>query len=159
MRHKYAITRDHTKQEITLQEFTDVDKDAFSLVCEVTYKNSIIESAAALGAEELVNSLRTTNFFPCGQFAEQIAQSVLNLYGPGGDTYAEVLCNDLKPREDEKDAAEANTAEIEDTDTDEEADDIDDLLADDFDHQIKSSGIDKPISVDISETGDIDDGG
>lgn len=153
MRHKYAITRDHAKQEITLQEFTDVDKDALSLVCEVTYKNSIIESAAALGAEDLINSLRTTDFFPCGQFALQIAQSVQNLYGPSGDTYAEVFCDDLSVREEEKEAADVKDLDIEDAD--DEADDIDELLADDFDTKIKSSGVDKPISVDTTENGGV----
>jgi hypothetical protein len=143
MRHKYIITRSPETDELILQELSELDKDAFSLVCEEKFSNSAILSAANLGMEALVNEIRTTNFFPCGLFAAKIAESVLRLFEPQSEASVEVHCDDADYLSKKRVAPEI-IEEIE-----EDTADVDALLEDDFDNEfddaIKAPGIEASV--------------
>lgn len=143
MRHKYVITRSPETAELILQELSELDKDAFSLVCEERFHDSAIVSAANLGMEALVNEIRTTNFFPCGLFAAKIAESVLKLFDSQNDTCVEVHCDDADYLSKKRVAPEI-IEEIE-----EDTADVDALLEDDFDSEfddaIKAPGIEASV--------------
>lgn len=157
MRHKYIITRSPETEELILQELCELDKNAFSLVCEERFADSAVLSAADLGLEALVNEIRTTNFFPCGLFASKIAESVLKLFGPQGDSSIEVHCDDSDYLSKKRVAPEI-IEEIED-----DSDDVDALLEDDFDSEfddaIKAPGIEASVDDLIEDDfdGDFDD--
>jgi len=143
MRHKYIITRSPETEELILQELSELDKDAFLLVCEERFANSAILEAANLGMEALVNEIRTTNFFPCGLFAAKIAESVLKVFDPQNDASVEIHCDDADYLSKKRIAPEI-IEEIE-----EDAADVDALLEDDFDSEfddaIKAPGIEASV--------------
>jgi len=81
MKPKYLILKNGNTNELTIREFLELDeRDVYSLACEETYDGEIIKSAITSGKEALISTLRTTNLYPPGSYAEKIAESVINLY-------------------------------------------------------------------------------
>lgn len=144
MRHKYVITRKPEAEELTLHELSELDKDVFSLVCEETFPEWAILSAANQGMEALINEIRTTNFFPCGLFASKIAESVIKLLEPANvSSVIEVHCDDADYLSKKRVPVES-VEEIED-----DGGDVDTLLEDDFDadfdDDMKTPGIETSV--------------
>ncbi len=106
MRQKYLLRKDIEKNELTIQEFANldkelkgrefikIDKETFSLLCEETYDGKKMRSAIKKGKETLVSELRTENMFPIGLYVDKIAESVMELYeSKNADSY-ELLFDD-----------------------------------------------------------------
>src|SRR6056297_1108540 len=95
MKQKYAITKDPGAGQVKIQEFAELDKDAFSLVCEETYDGEKIRAAASEGKEPLIEVLRTPNLYPVSEYAEKIAESINTLFGQTEEDSVEVCFDDL----------------------------------------------------------------
>ncbi|MEA1949383.1 MAG: hypothetical protein U9N83_19045, partial [Thermodesulfobacteriota bacterium] len=95
MKQKYLILKDGNTNELTIREFVELDeRDVYSLACEETYDGEIIKSAITSGKEALISTLRTTNLYPPGSYAEKISESVINLYSSENDQSQELFFDD-----------------------------------------------------------------
>jgi len=125
MKQKYLILKDKGKKELIIREFAELDKEAFSLLCEETYEDKRIKSAMAQGKEALISTLRTKNMYPIGTFAAKIAEEVIFLYESEDSDSVELFFDDIdiltKEREVPKPLDEIEKEPVE----------IDELLEDD----------------------------
>jgi len=95
MKQKYLILKNDNTNKLTIREFAELDeRNIYSLACEETYDGDVIKSAITRGKEVLISTLRTTNLFPPGSYAEKIAESVINLYSSESDQSQELFFDD-----------------------------------------------------------------
>ncbi len=132
MKQKYEIIKDDEKKTLILREYAELDKDILSPLCEESYDIDALAAAVSGGRSALVAALRTKNMYPPGFYAERIADAVAELLEGRERQVAELLFDDIellnREREIERQQAEvAEKAKIND-----EAEQIDELLADDF---------------------------
>ncbi len=86
MKHKYLILKNEKKNELTIQEFAELEKQGeYTLLCEETYNGGTITSAISKGKQALISTLRTISLYPPGLYAAKIAESVMNLYNSPSD--------------------------------------------------------------------------
>lgn len=109
MRQKYLMIRDDSKNTLKIREYAVIDKNLknvatsnlreenFFLMYEEIYDSSVIENAIA-GDENLIQALRTVNFFPTGNYAAELAEAVQGLYNAEKDCQAELFFDDMIPR-------------------------------------------------------------
>jgi hypothetical protein len=65
MKHKYLILKNDKKNELTILEFAELEKqDEHTLLCEETYNAGTITSSILKGKKTLISILRTINLFP-----------------------------------------------------------------------------------------------
>lgn len=126
MKQKYLITKDPKTKQMTIQEFAELDKDIFSLVCEEAYDGKKIKSAVSEGKETLIQTLRTPNLYPVAEYADKIADSVIDMFNQGNQNSIEIAFDDIEALKKEK-AAKAGE------DEEDEAVALDELLNDDVD--------------------------
>ena len=126
MKQKYLITKDQKTQQLTIQEFAELDKDAFSLVCEEAYDGKKIKSAVSEGKESLIQTLRTPNLYPVAEYADKIADSIIDMFNQGNQDSIEIAFDDIEALKKEK-AAKAGEKE------EDESVALDELLNDDLD--------------------------
>jgi hypothetical protein len=131
MKQKYLITKDQKTQQVTIQEFAELDKDVFSLVCEEAYDGDKIKTAVSEGKDELIETLRTPNLYPVAEYADRIADSVIELFNQGGQESIEIAFDDIDALKKEK-AARAEAEE-------DESVALDDLLNEDLDEEAEDS--------------------
>ncbi len=92
MKQKYLILKNDNTNKLIIREFVELDeRDVYSLACEETYDGEVIKSAITSGKEALISTLRTTNLYPPGSYAEKIAESVINLYSSENDQSQELF--------------------------------------------------------------------
>lgn len=98
MKQKYTIFRDKNTGNLMIQEFAELDKELFSLVCEETYSSEEITSAASAGKLKLIARLRTPNLYPIAEYADKIADAVLRFFKKGAkiDEPVELVFDDIK---------------------------------------------------------------
>lgn len=127
MKQKFVISRNPEKNEMIIKEYSELDKDILTLVCEETYKDEIIDTAIRQNKEMFYSTIRTDKLFPPVIYAEKIAEAVMRIYESDNDQYEELFFDDLDfiTKGLEKVSSEG---ELED-----EATDIEDLLEDGFD--------------------------
>lgn len=103
MKQKYTILKDKATGNLMIQEYAELDKDLFSLVCEETYDNKEVASAAAAGKLKLIAKLRTPNLYPIAEYADKIADAVLGVFqSKVSDAPVELVFDDIKTiRKDE----------------------------------------------------------
>ncbi len=95
MKHKYLILKNEKKNELTIQEFTELEKqDEYTLLCEETYNGGTIISAISKGRQALISTLRTINLYPPSLYAAKIAESVMNLYNSISDQSTALFFDD-----------------------------------------------------------------
>ena len=94
MKQKYLILKNDDTNKLTIREFAELEPDVYSLACEETYDGKVIKSAITRGKKTLISTLRTTNLFPQGSYAEKIAESVINLYNSENDQPQELFFDD-----------------------------------------------------------------
>ena len=94
MKQKYLILKNDDTNKLTIREFAELEPDIYSLACEETYDDKVIKSAITRDKKALISTLRTTNLFPLGSYAEKIAESVINLYSSENDQSQELFFND-----------------------------------------------------------------
>jgi hypothetical protein len=125
MKQKYLIFKNKTADNLIIQEFAELDKDMFSLICEEAYEWKNIQNAIAEGKTRLIAKLRTPNLYPIAEYADKIADTVMAIHqqDSASEDPVELVFDDvvqmrkLEPRD--RDASSDNTS-----------DDIDDLLDD-----------------------------
>lgn len=158
MKQKYLILKDDEKKELVIREFAELDKDALSPLCEETYDAKVIRSAIKAGKEALIAVLRTKNMYPPGIYANQIADSVMQLFGSREQQSLELFFDDIELINQEEESVDA-LAEIDD-----ESEEIDDeLLQDDYDEDYEDKSalkkINSPLKVADDDLMDTDDDG
>ena len=107
MKQRYFISRDKNTSELTIEEYAAVAGDLkryeinalsqedFTLLCTETYEGRMVKKAISEGKEALVSILRTDNLYPIGNYADVIADSVIELYEKDGKLSKELLFDDL----------------------------------------------------------------
>lgn len=127
MKQKYSILKDNKSGIVTIKEFAELDKGMFSLIFEETYENKAIEAAIKEGKEALVAAIRTPNLYPIAEYAEKIADTVIDYFENAPEEEpVELVFNDIKLMQKVK-------KETPETETEEKSVEIDDLLDDDAD--------------------------
>ncbi|MBS3757696.1 MAG: hypothetical protein KGY61_03450 [Desulfobacterales bacterium] len=153
MKQKYLITKDQENQQIKIQEFAELDKDIFSLVCEESYDGDKIEAAVSEGKETLIEILRTPNLYPVAEYADKIADSVSHLFNQTDQPSVEITFDDIEALKKEKAGP--------DNENDDESVAIDDLLNNNLDEEEEKSDSDEKDagnnSDDSSEVSNIDE--
>mgnify|MGYP000220894369 CR=1 FL=1 len=97
MKQKYSILKDNKSGIVTIKEFAELDKGMFSLIFEETYENKAIEAAIKEGKEALVAARRTTNLYPIADYAEKIADTVIDYFENAPEEEpVELVFNDIK---------------------------------------------------------------
>jgi hypothetical protein len=116
MKQRYFISRDEKASELTIEEYAVVAgnlkrleisalaKDDFTLLCIESYADKIIKKAISQGKEALVAALRTDNLYPISNYADVIAESVIEIYGKNDRRSKELLFDDLDLLESFQDA-------------------------------------------------------
>ncbi|QTA78203.1 Uncharacterized protein dnl_04200 [Desulfonema limicola] len=159
MKQKYQLSKDNETNQLILKEFAELDKDILSLLCEQVYDSSLVEAAAGENRETLIALLRTQNMYPPSLYMEKIADSVIELYGPGDISSAEIFFDDsdfLVSQQEEIDALAGLDDDSDDLDDLlDDADDLDDALVDDDD--ISNIGSNSSIKIADDESLDIED--
>jgi len=151
MKQKYLISKEDDQKKLIIKEFAELDKERFSLLCEEEYDNTIIKSAISKGKEALISELRTNNMYPPSVYAEKIAQAVIDIFDSEDSQSIELSFNDVDLLIKEQTPSE-NIDEIEKT-GDDTADDIDELIDDDFEEKLGNKNAIKEVkpSIKIAE--------
>ena len=154
MKHKYLIERNTELKQVTIKEFSELDKEDLSFLCQETYAEEKISAAITKGKDALIAALRTPNMYPSRLFANKIAEAVLTMYGPEPSPSSEVVLDDvdfiIKQRVKRKIVV----------DIDDDATGIEDLLDDDieedFDEKPPIKKINSPLKIVDDEYEDFD---
>ncbi|MDD2603459.1 MAG: hypothetical protein PHF66_01450 [Desulfobacteraceae bacterium] len=154
MKQKYVISREADPQRLVIKEYAELDKEMFFLLCEEQYPEESIRTAMAEGADALIAAFRTRNFYPTYAFATRIAEAIAALLKQDGGEPIEVVIDDaefLNRRRNEPAPR---------PDTEEEAEDIDDLLDDAVEEEFEDIDIDKinsGLKIADDDPGDLDE--
>jgi len=109
MRQKYQMIRDDAEKILKIREYAIIDKNLknvatanlremdFFLLYEEIYDSSIIESAIANNGN-LIQALRTVNFFPAANYAAELADAVVDLYDSDKEGQSELFFDDAPPK-------------------------------------------------------------
>jgi hypothetical protein len=156
VKQKYFIMKNDDKNELIIQEFGELGKDMYSLLCEEIYDSKNIQSAITGGKTTLVSALRTESMFPIGVYAERIADAIINMYTSKSDPSVELFFNDIDL------VARERKSQLIVDETKSKPDDIDDLLEDDvdrpdFDDKDDIGKISYPLKITDDDSEDIDD--
>jgi hypothetical protein len=107
MKQRYFISRDEKERELTIEEYAVVAgnlkrqeigalaKDDFTLLCIESYEDKLIKEAISQGKDALVAAIRTDNLYPISNYADVIADSVIEIYGKNDRRSKELLFDDL----------------------------------------------------------------
>ncbi|MCP4346994.1 MAG: hypothetical protein GY795_15880 [Desulfobacterales bacterium] len=146
MKQKYTISMDGEKNEMTIREYAELDKELLSLLCEETYNSDDIRDSIAKSKEALIVALRTQNMYPPFSYINKIAGSVMELYNSGSSEPIDIFFDDMEflTREDKT----PEVAAIDDIE--EESDDIDDLLEDDLEDEFDDKNPINPVNTHTS---------
>ena len=128
MKQKYTILKDNQTDALTIQEYAELSKDLFSLICEESYDGKTVSSAVKQDKKVLIDTLRTPNLYPISAYIDKIAETVVNLYEKDQEQTGpvELVVDDVdlfKTPEPPEEAAADESVEIEDLledDTEEE---------------------------------------
>jgi len=158
MKQKYLILKTEEKTGLVIREYAELDKEIFSLLCEETFDDEVVNSAIEKGNHALIATLRTQNLFPIGIYAKEIAAAVTKMYESGDDQPVELFFDDTdllakdKRRTPVLDVLEEDDAEIDGLLDDE---DIPEAGFDDEDDDIKK--ITSPLKISDDDPIDLDD--
>ncbi len=138
MKQKYLIFKDDEKNKLVVREFAELDKEMYSLLCEEAYDDEIIKSSIAKGKAYLISTLRTQNMYPSGLYADEIAESVITIYGSEKNQSIELFFDDIDLLTmDQKKPEVVEDIKKEPVEIDELfEDELEDELEDDFDGPI-----------------------
>lgn len=125
MKQKYLILKNNKKNELIIREFTELNKNTFTLMCEETFDDKLVKSAINKGSQALIATLRTKNMYPNAICAAKIAEEVVNLYKSKDADSVELYFDDkeilTKGRDDPEPLDDSASESVE----------IDELLEDD----------------------------
>lgn len=123
MKQKYLISKDDEKNELTIKEFAETDKDIFSFQCEETFDSEIIKSAVSDSKPVLISRFRTKNMYPCELYANKIADSIIDLFSSESGQSIELFFDDKDYFVKEEDVELINVVESEEIEIDNLLDD------------------------------------
>jgi len=139
MKQKYIIKKDDAKSTLIIKEYAELDKEIMSFMGEHEYGREDITRAIA-GDDELVNVLRSNDFYPPRIIADKIAEKITEIYDTDINEAVELLLNDVDFLEKDEPKEETIVPEIEEhvddgvvdvvDVVDDEDDVVDDLLED-----------------------------
>jgi hypothetical protein len=141
MKQKYRIVRDPQANKLAIMEYTELDIDSMSLVCEQSYRDDAIQKALVNGRQNLTAVLRSRNIFPPAAYMAEIVRSVGALYSTEESTTAEVLFDDL----DFISKAFPKSGAIEEIEKDSHQ--LDKLLEDDYDEGYDEKNNPEPLAA------------
>ena len=156
MKQKYLILKNDEKNELKIKEFAELNKGAFTLMCEETFHDELVKSAISKGSQALIATLRTKNMYPNAIYAAKIAEEVVNLYKSKDAESMELYFDDKEISTEGRDVTEPLD------DTESESVEIDELLEDDTaeptydDNEIDDIIV--PIKIADSDAADADNG-
>ncbi len=131
MKQKFLVQKNAADAQIIIRENAELDKELMSLLCEERFDVSALEAALDSGREGLIAALRTRNLYPPKAYAEKIADAVQELLNNAGEDAIELYFDDLDLLDKERqEAAKAEAMK-------EEADDIDELIEDEFEGEFE----------------------
>ena len=152
MKQKYLISKENDQNKLIIKEFAELDKERLSLLCEEEYDNKIIEAAISQGKEALISELRTNNMYPPGVYAEKIAQAVIDIFGSEDSQPIELFFNDVDLLIKEQEPS----GDIDETESIDDNDDIDELIGDDLEEKLGDKNAIKKGSIKVAEDEDSD---
>lgn len=106
MLQKFVISHDKTKNLFAIREMAIIDKNLankdasllrdedYTFLCEESYSGKKIAASIDRGMEDLVATIRTTNFFPIRTYALKIAESVIALQNSDDNRRTALVFND-----------------------------------------------------------------
>ena len=106
MKQKYLITLDEKTNQLSIKEYAvlertykysdtaAIEKDNFSFLYKETYDSNVIVSAISEGKDKLISILRTQHMFPIESYIDEMAESVIELYGPEQNQSVELVFDD-----------------------------------------------------------------
>ena len=131
MKQKFLVQKNAADAQIIIRENAELDKELMSLLCEERFDVSALEAALESGREGLITALRTRNLYPPKAYAEKIAEAVQELLNNAEEDAIELYFDDLDLLDKERqEAAKAQAMK-------EEADDIDELIEDEFEGEFE----------------------
>ena len=150
MKQRFSISRDTDGNNIVIQEYAELDKGAYSLLCEEAYPVASLEAALAGGPGQVIRVLRTKSFFPTSFFAEKLISNLaLYLQQDGAEA--------LKIEADDAECIQGRG--VSKVIPEDENDTIEDLLDVDDDEIMDDEGpvgkLDAPIKIAEDETAEI----
>jgi len=155
MKQKYNVFRDAERQQLVIKEYAELDKEMFSLLCEERYPEEAIRAALAGGTDTLITAFRTRNFYPTYAFAARIAAAITAIFEQDSLEPVELVIDDAEFLNRQRPEPAAPRPE-----TEEEAEDIDDLLDDPVEEEFDDIDIDKinsGIKIADDDPGEIDE--
>ena len=84
MKQRFSISRNTGGEKIVIKEYAELDKGAFSLLCEESYEVEAVEAALEKGSDLVIALLRTESFFPTNDFAEKLSAGLMDYIKQGG---------------------------------------------------------------------------
>jgi len=136
MKQKFQILKNVDKNQIIVQEYAELDKDAFSLLCEEAYDIPQIEIAAKTGRRSLMDTLRTRNLYPIGVYTEKIADTIMEMLRSPEKGSEEIALDDMELISDDR----SKEWGFGDEEIEEEPSELDELLEeeieDDYDKEV-----------------------
>ena len=106
MLQRYDISLDSEANRLMIKEFavlgrksrnrnySNSDKENYSLIHEESYNVDIIRKAINTGSESLITELRSNNFFPIYSCVKMIAEKVIELFEDDSISFSEVFFDD-----------------------------------------------------------------
>ncbi|OGP58929.1 MAG: hypothetical protein A2V65_01495 [Deltaproteobacteria bacterium RBG_13_49_15] len=143
MKQKYLILKKGDQNEVVVQEFAELEKDSFSLLCEEKYDLSRIKGAIETGRGALISTLRTQNMYPIGYYAEKIADSVRDIMFSADKESVELTFDDMELLA----KIPAKEWEIREEEIEEEPSEIDELLEEEIEDDYEKDVFDNYQSV------------
>lgn len=136
MKQKYVVLLDKEAGKLAIQEYAELDKEMLSLLCEESYEMEAIKSAMEKDRSALIQALRTNNMYPPGIYTERLADAIIEMFQPGGNTSAELFFEERELFE----SAEEEVIGEGDQDNEDSALGVDDLLDDDISEDFEEKG-------------------
>jgi hypothetical protein len=106
MKQKFLITLDEKTNQLSIKEYAvleraykysdaaGIEKDNYSFLYKETYDSDVIKSAISESKETLISTLRTQNMFPIESYINEMAESVIDLYGSKQNLSVELVFDD-----------------------------------------------------------------
>lgn len=152
MKQKYLILKNDDQKEFIIKEFAELDdKEELLLLAEEKYDVKAVESAIKKGKKALISVLRTEKLYPPSLYSDKIAKSVISMSIEKKQSI-ELLFDDIDLLTKKKKEPESSK------DIEKEADEIDELLEDDFKEELDDNLIGKDsLIVEDDKSFDIDE--
>ena len=93
MRQKFILTVNRETKELTIEEFSELHKEFFTLISTNNYKDIIIEDVPN-GKKAVISSLRNKSIFPVYECAELLAETIITIADSDYENSAEIYFDD-----------------------------------------------------------------